>query len=264
MKQIVGLFFLTCIQVTASAQILKVNKGSLLLDSASVVIGKMGLNFNIHNRSATSEQEIIFVGLNGTTDIVYLSDKHAYISINNIHYYKSTGGPLSSNGYSHFRINILRKNKLSYEGFVQVQYDDGRNMPFRLLGGGGLRFNLIETKKTSVNMGVGGMRERENWKMIEEERSLVEKGMWKTSDYIGINTVFNDIVSFHLIAYYQGGWDSDDSVFRNRISGDFQFAVKVTDKLSFVTNFTSQYEDKPIIPIKNMVYTLTNGINWNF
>lgn len=109
MKQIVGLFFLICIQVTASAQILKVDKGSLLLDSSSVLIGKMGLNFNIHNRSATSEEEIVFVGLNGTTDIVYLSDQHAYISINNIHYFKSTGGPLSSNGYSHFRVNLLRK-----------------------------------------------------------------------------------------------------------------------------------------------------------
>lgn len=137
-------------------------------------------------------------------------------------------------------------------------------MPFRLLGGGGFRINLIETKRTSVNLGVGGMRERENWKMTNEERSIIEKGMWKTSDYIGINTEFNDIVSFYLIAYYQGGWDSDASVFRNRISGDFQFSIKVTDKLSFVTNFTSQYEDKPIIPIKKMVYTLTNGISWNF
>ncbi|MBK8292162.1 MAG: hypothetical protein IPK96_15740 [Flammeovirgaceae bacterium] len=42
------------------------------------------------------------------------------------------------------------------------------------------------------------------------------------------------------------------------------FVVKVTDKISFVTSFTFQYENKPIIPIRGFVYSLNNGIVWKF
>lgn len=263
MKKLIT-FILVVVSHLGFSQILKVDKGSLLLDSTKILIGNLGLNFNVNNRSTTVETPATFVGLTGTSDVVYLSDKHAYIIITSINYFKSTGGPLISTGYAHGRVNLLRKNKLSYELYTQIQYDDGRNMPFRLLGGGGIRVNVLETKKSSVHFGMGIMREHENWKAIQLDNSIIEKRIWKTSDYLGINTVFNEIVSLHLIAYYQGGWDEDAKVFRNRVSGDFQFQVKVTDKLSFLTNFTAQYEDKPIIPINNFVYSLTNGLAWKF
>lgn len=248
----------------SSAQILKVDKGSLLLDSSKVLIGSIGLNFNVHNRSATSEKEITFIGLTGTTDVVYLSEKHAYISINNVHYFKSTGGPLSSNGFSHLRVNFLRKHHLSFETFTQVQYDDGRNMPFRFLMGGGIRFRLLESTKSSLRFGVGAMSETERWKAIQLDNSVISKHTIKTSDYIGFETKFNDQVDLHLIVYYQGGLDADDDVFRNRVSGDVQFQIRITDKLSFINSFSCQYEDRPIIPIKKLVYSLTNGLNWKF
>ncbi|HRW99241.1 MAG TPA: DUF481 domain-containing protein [Cyclobacteriaceae bacterium] len=248
----------------SKGQILKVDKGSLLLDSSKITIGNLGLNFNIHNRSATAEEEITFVGLTATSDVVYLSKKHAYISINNVHYNKATGGPLSSNGYSHLRTNFLRKQKFSYESFLQVQYDDGRNMPFRFLIGGGLRLRVLESAGTNVHLGLGAMQEMERWKSFVDNDPIIEKNILKTSDYIGITTKLSEQVNFHLIAYYQGGMDTQADVFRNRISGDFQLQVMITDRLSMTTSFSCQYEDKPIIPIKKTVYSVTNGLLWKF
>lgn len=246
------------------AQILKVDKGSLLLDSSKVMIGNIGLNFNVHNRSATSDQEITFVGLTGATDVVYLTNKHAFISINNIHYFKSTGGPLTSNGYSHLRVNFLRKHHLSFETFTQLQYDDGRNMPFRYLIGGGIRLRLLESTKSSLRFGLGIMSETERWKQVQLDNSSISKHIIKTSDYVGFETKFNDQMDLHLIFYYQGGRDTEDDVFRNRVSGDLQFQIKITNKLSFVNSYSYQYEDKPIIPIRKFVYSLTNGLMWRF
>ncbi|MCB0487686.1 MAG: DUF481 domain-containing protein [Cyclobacteriaceae bacterium] len=264
MKKVPLVFIIFLYAIASEGQILKVDKGSLLLDSSKITIGNLGLNFNVHNRSATAEEEITFVGLTATSDIVYLSKKHAYISINNIHYNKATGGPLSSNGYSHLRANFLRKRMFSYETFLQVQYDDGRNMPFRFLIGGGLRLRLLESAGTTLHFGLGAMHETERWKSFVDGDPIIEKNIIKTSDYIGITTKLSEQVNLHLIAYYQGGMDMQDDVFRNRISGDFQFQIMITDRLSMTTSFSCQYEDKPIIPIKKTVYSVTNGLLWKF
>jgi hypothetical protein len=264
MKGRIFLLFIIHVTFLSSAQILKVDKGSLLLDSARILIGNVGLNFDIHNRSATSEKEITFVGLKGTSDIVYLSEKHAYISINTIQYFKSTGGPLTSNGYSHFRVNFLRMRKLSYETYTQVQYDDGRSMPFRFLYGGGIRLRLKESKKISAHAGIGIMNELEHWKNISTDNSINQKQILKTSDYIGATLQLTDYASIMLTLFYQGGLDNKDDVFRNRVSSDFQLKIKMTNKISFLASCTFQYEDKPIIPIRKLVYSVHNGLMWNF
>lgn len=248
----------------ATAQILKVDKGSLDADSSGYFLGSIDANFNLNNRSTTADQEVIFKGLNANADLVYMSKKHAYILINNLNYFTSTGGPLISTGYIHFRTNFLRKKKLSYELFTQIQYDDGRNMPFRYLTGGGIKYKLIDSEDGELYIGLGIMNEEEHWKSISVQDNIIEKNIWKTSDYISAKIKFNEFVNFNLITYYQGGFDSDSKVFRNRISGDAVLTVKISDRLAFLTSFTAQYEDKPIIPINNFVYSLTNGLKWSF
>ncbi|MBL6447369.1 DUF481 domain-containing protein [Fulvivirga sp. 29W222] len=250
--------------LNVNGQILKVDKGSIDSDSSKYFIGNVNFNFNLNNRSATAEKNITFTGLEANADLVYIADKHAYILINKINYFKSTGGPMISTGYAHFRINFLRKRTVSYELFSQVQYDDGRMMPLRFLQGGGFKFRISSTEKSEVFFGVGAMYEEEHWKSVTEDGTIIEKELWKTSDYINGKFDFNDHVSFDVILYYQGGYDREGEIFRNRLSGDAVLSMQLTDKLSFLTSFSAQYEDKPIIPINNFVYSLTNGLKWSF
>ncbi|GAA0893831.1 hypothetical protein GCM10009122_35110 [Fulvivirga kasyanovii] len=264
MKKSVFVLALIFTTLNVSAQILKVDKGSIDSDSSNYFMGNINFNFNLNNRSATAEKEITFTGLEANADIVYVAEKHAYILINKINYFKSTGGPLISTGYAHFRVNFLRKRIMSYELFSQIQYDDGRMMPLRFLQGGGLKFRLSSTEKSKIYLGIGGMYEEEHWKSVTEEDVIIEKELWKTSDYINGKFNFNDHVSFDVILYYQGGYDGESEVFRNRFSGDAVLSMQLTDKLSFLTSFSAQYEDKPIIPINNFVYSLTNGLKWSF
>jgi hypothetical protein len=261
------LFILLAIALSSAltnAQILKVDKGSIDVDSSGYFIGSIDANFNINNRSTTAEQEVVFKGFDGSADLVYVSEKHAYILINNINYFTSTGGPLISTGYAHFRANFLRKKIMSYELFTQIQYDNGRNMPRRFLQGAGLKFNMMKSRKSELFIGIGIMHEQETWKLVKLDNQLIEKTIWKTSDYISAKIELNEFVDFNLITYYQGGYDNDSDVFRNRISGDAVLTVKFNDRLSFLTSFVAQYEDKPIININPWVYSLTNGLKWNF
>ncbi len=262
MKYLVALLLL--ITQVSMAQILKVDKEDIDSDSSDYWMGSLNLDFNINNRSTTIDQEVTFRGLVAHGDLVYLSQSNAYILISTINYFKSTGGPLISTGYVHFRVNWLRRRKLSYENYAQIQYDDGRRMPYRFLNGVGLRVNLKHQNKLKLHAGTGVMYELERWKSLEEGIGTIEKQILKNSTYLSGQFIFNDFVGLDLITYYQGGHDSDSDLFRNRVSGDAVFKVKISERLSFLTNFSLQYEDRPIIPINNFVYSLTNGLKWNF
>ncbi|MEQ8470252.1 MAG: hypothetical protein RIC35_03665 [Marinoscillum sp.] len=246
------------------AQILKVDKGSVTSDSSNYLTGSINLDFNLNNKSATAEQSITYTGLEADADLVYVGEKHAYILINQLNYFKTTTGPLFSTGFAHFRVNFLRKQTLSYELFTQIQYDEGRKMPLRILNGGNLRFTFLQNRKAKLFLGVGMMYEKERWKMLEDESIIIEKDLIKSTNYINYKQKVNDNVDLNLITYYQGGYDQQDEVFRNRISGQAVLNIKLTDLLSFNTSFTAQYEDKPIIPINNFVYSLTNGFKFSF
>ncbi len=248
----------------STAQILKVDKGSISADSSRYFLGSLDFNFNLNNRSTTKEREITFRGLTAAGDLAYISKQHAYILINNINYFSSTGGPFISTGYAHFRWNLLRKTKISYEIFSQIQYDEGRNMPLRLLQGGGLRYQLKEKGKVTLYIGTGAMHEKERWNSLTVENTSIIKEIWKTSNYINAKTKVNEHVDFDGILYYQAGFDARDELFRNRISGDLSLSMSLNDRLYFTTNFTGQFEDKPIIPINRLVYALTNGLRLSF
>ncbi|MEM9858340.1 MAG: hypothetical protein AAF843_13325 [Bacteroidota bacterium] len=250
--------------IVSISQILKVDKEDIDSDSAKYWMGSVNIDFNVNNRSTTNAEEVVFRGLVAHGDLVYLSEHHAYILINTINYFKSTGGPLISTGYAHFRINFLRKRKLSYESFTQIQYDDGRRMPYRFLNGGGVRLNVNKDEEVKIHAGTGVMIESERWRPLDNEQMAIERNIVKNSSYISSQFTFNDFVSFDLIAYYQGGFDAESDIFRSRISGDALLKVKVTERLSFLTNFSLQYEDRPLIPINNLVYSLTNGLKWDF
>ena len=256
-------FLLITLAISANGQILKVDKGELDSDSSNYFIGNINVDFNMNNRSSSADEDVTFTGFNGKSDLVYLGEKHAYILINNLNYFKSTGGPLISTGYTHLRVNFLRKKKLSYESFAQIQYDDGRNMPLRRLLGGGIRYRIFNTTNSQLHVGSGIMNEYEEWRQTEPDL-LIEKEIWKNSSYIGFDTNINEMVSFNGIAFFQGGMDTDSDIFRSRFSGDVSLSFVLTNNLSFNTSFSFQYEDRPIIRINNWVYSLTNGIKWEF
>ncbi|MDQ3535852.1 MAG: hypothetical protein M3421_09540, partial [Bacteroidota bacterium] len=64
--------------------------------------------------------------------------------------------------------------------------------------------------------------------------------------------------------YYQVGYDKVVNLFRQRISGEANINVKISQKISMKTSFTSTYENHPIVPIRKFIYTLLNGIEVNF
>lgn len=261
------LTLLIILQFSASlkAQILKVNKGNLSADSSGYFMGNLTFDMNINNQSATADNNIVFRGITAGSDLVRVADRNAYILINKLNYFKSTGGPLISTGFAHLRVVFERKDPLSYLSFTQFQYDQGRKMPFRGLVGAGIQYALIRTGNAGLVISTGLMHEQEKWKSLETDGLIIEKNLWKSTNFISGNLTFGESGTvLNTTVYYQVGRDAEADLYRNRVSGDLSLTFGLSDKLSFSVNFTLQYENRPIIPINNFVYSLTNGLKWSF
>ena len=252
------------------AQILNVEKTRIKGDSANYFLGNIGVDFNVNNRNLDDDGSAsYFVSINATSDVGYLSRYHSFFLLSQFQYNATSQEAINSTGYGHLRSAFLRQQKLSYETFAQLQYDQGRGMVSRGLIGGGLRIRIYEQKRSNLYVGVGAMREREEWEVplndnLEVTDQTVTINLWKSSNYLTTYVSLNSNVSFNAITYFQTGYDTDIGLFRHRVSLDANLLINITSRLAFRTTAGFTYENRPIVPIAQLVYSVTNGVQVSF
>ncbi|WP_242919089.1 DUF481 domain-containing protein [Pontibacter liquoris] len=268
-------FLILCFSFTffqpAQAQILNIERARVEQDSANYLTGKLGVNFSMFNRNAGKSNPNNYLQLTFHGNLAYVSSQNSYLLLNDYNYLlvnydsKEQRNTVASTGYSHFRINFLRKRKLSYEVFTQVQTDKARGLELRTLAGGGLRLALLRENDVSLFAGTGLMHEHEEWEDLEQEGTNLQiADLLKSTNYVSTRVKFNDQLSTESIVYYQFGYDPGIRRMRNRVSGDVSLNVKLNSRLSFLTNFNCTFEDRPIVPVTKFVYALTNGLQVQF
>ncbi|MEJ8756653.1 DUF481 domain-containing protein [Pontibacter sp. H259] len=251
------------------AQILNIERARVEQDSSNYIIGKAGLNFSMFNRNAGKNNPNNFLQLTFNGDVAYISAKHSYLFLNYYNYLlinydnEVQRNTVASNGFTHFRINLERKRKLSYELFTQLQTDKARGLDLRTLAGAGVRLALIRRESNNLYLGSGVMHEHETWQSPEEDKTI-KSDLPKLTNYLSSKTTLNSHVTIEGIVYYQTGYDKSITTFRNRISGDTNLLFKLNNTLAFKTGFNCTYEDEPIVPVTRFVYAITNGIQLNF
>ncbi|MBX0332033.1 DUF481 domain-containing protein [Pontibacter sp. HSC-14F20] len=254
----------------ADAQILNIERSRIERDTVDFLTGKAGLNFSMFNRNAGRDNPNNFLQLTFNGDLAYISKKHTYLFLNYYNYLlvnydsRELRNTVASNGYSHFRVNLMSRHKLSYELFTQYQADMARGLERRILTGGGVRWLLFRTDNTSWFAGSGLMHEHESWKDPEQEGVTRVSDLLKSSNYISLRSKLSEQVETNNIAYFQTGYDPEISRFRNRISGDLGLTVKLIGRVSMRTNFNFTYEDRPIVPVTRFIYAITNGLQVDF
>ncbi len=256
--------------ITADAQILNIERARVEQDSSNYFTGKAGVNFSMFNRNAGKDNPNNFLQLTFNSDAAYISVKHSYLLLTYYNYLlinydsKAERNTIASNGFAHLRVNLQRKQRLSYELFTQVQSDRARGLELRGLAGAGLRYAILRKEKTNLFIGSGLMHEYEKWQSPEEGEGILTSNLPKLTNYISNKSVLNSHITTEAIVYYQTGYDNKIEAFRNRVSGDAYLLFKLNNTLSFRTGFNCTFEDKPIVPVTRFVYAITNGIQVNF
>ncbi|UXP31474.1 DUF481 domain-containing protein [Reichenbachiella agarivorans] len=252
------------ISISTQAQILNVNKLDVTTDSSRYTFGGIEFFFETDNRSPTPEESAKLLTIESAVDIVYVSDLHAYYLAGELNYYEATGDPVISTGFIHYRTNLMRKNRLSYEVYTQASFDASRRLDFRGIVGGGIKYRIYKTPEFEMDFGTGAFYEHEKWETFDEISQIVSVSFWKSSSYLKSNLELSDAANLSFITFYQVGYDWDIDAFRHRISGELQLNFNITSHFSFVVEGSIHYEDKPIIDINKTVYGIKNGLAYTF
>lgn len=200
-----------------------------------------------------------FINISSQANLARYGETNAIWLINFLNYSAITGDAFIRTGYSHLRSSWGYKKKLAVEVFAQGQYDRGRGLQSRWLGGGGLRYNLVNGENTELHAGLGAMYEYEHWLAPETDANVFANYL-KSTNYLSLNLQLNDQVLFRVTQYYQVGYDQDLSIWRHRLSLDAQLRIALSEHLAFRTSLDASYESAPIVPIMKTVYYINNGI----
>lgn len=245
-----------------SAQILNMEKLRMEQDTAKHFLSKATIGLTANNRSGAEDEPAHLFAFNFDINLMFYPGKHAYILVSKFDYLKVNKEGLMNYGYLHARSNFLRKRRFNYETFVQYSFDNARGLDTRWIFGGGIRHDIFKTDKTTFLFGVGGMFEQEKWRYPLTDR-FVQANLFKSSNYLSLQSAINEYIDLNLVNYYQTGYDSTIEGFRNRLSVSLILNAKLTERLSLTNSFDLAYEDKPVVPITKLIYTLKTGISIN-
>jgi len=248
-----------------TGQILRLDKNHLESDSAGYLALAAEASFSLDNRSVSPSEKLVYTRLYSKADLLYVSNRHAYILINSIEYQSSSNATPFSTGFTHFRVNFRRQHKVSYETYAQLQYDEVRRMQLRTLAGGGVRFTAIDEEGFDVHLGSGLMYEIEKWRAVENEPSSdFYKAIPKLSNYIGVEFELSKHVRLNLWGLFQTGYDDQDQLWRNRYAVEVALNFIVSKRVIWLNRFAYFYDAQPVIAINPAFSQLMNGLRINF
>lgn len=256
MKQFI-LPALLLLTTSAYSQILNVEKFRLDKDTAKVWLGNAGLGLSL------KKQQNSVYSLNSSLNAVYLSEKHSYMSLNYIKFVRVESTNVLSEGYAHGRINLFRRKSLSYEPFIQYQYDAGRGLLWRELYGFTFRYRVVAKEKFRMAVNTGAMYEHELWEgevirfRDNGAENRAETNFIKSTSNLTLRGDLAKNVTVFFVTYYQARFER---FFAPRIISDVQLQFKVNQYIGFNLQFVSTYDALPPIVGNDFVYTLSNNL----
>ncbi|MEZ4859096.1 MAG: DUF481 domain-containing protein [Flavobacteriaceae bacterium] len=247
MKELTILFlFIT--QISFS-QILNVESLRKVTDTSGWS-GAVGLTFEL-KRNAND-----FVSLGSDIHIQYKMNKHLVLFKNDVAFQKIEGENFDNSLVSHFRYNYRFHKKISWEAFVQGQYNKVNLINFRGLMGTGPRFKLTSSEKYKFYLGTLAMFEYE-----EVDDGTPFQRNFRGSSYLSFSMYPTERVSLVSTTYYQPRFNQFSDY---RISSETAFLVTVFKNFGLEINYLFTYDTFPAIGIPKSQYRFNTGFTYSF
>ena len=237
------------------AQLLNIEQEKMEKDTAELFLGNLSFTLNVIQQGAK------FADFNWVNDVVYLSEKHAYIAITDIDFIKADKERVISDAYLHGRVNFRRKKSVGYDAFAQYQYDLSRGLEDRVITGTGGRFKIKGGDHFTLLFGPGIMYEKEQWRTPVDTGLVKTFQYLKTSSYLSVQEKLAENVDLYAVFYYQARLDR---FAQHRVTGEANVNFKINKHLNLLMKANVLYDEKPVVPINKLVYSYTTGITVSF
>ncbi len=245
---------ITIAQISASAQVVNVERHRITADTVNILTGGLGIGLNI------SQNKSHIVRLNNSADLTYVSRKHDYILLGRNNFLRVEGENVLNDGFIHLRTVLFRDNRFAPELFLQAQYNLDWGLKRRTLAGTAIRIRFSHTDTFSAYASTGLMYENEIWEdrneMMREVLSLI-----KSTTSFNIRGKITENLDLAAISYYQA---RPDHYFKPRFTSDWQMRFRISDNLRFVFQFVSTYDSNPPLNSIDFIYSIYNIIEVRF
>lgn len=209
------------------------------------------------------EQEKVARSAFGESQFYYTQKKLAYLVVGEFEYESVSGDNFWQEGLLHGRIQLNRKNKISYEVLGQAQTDLGRGLKNRYFVGGDIRFNFLEKKTFELYAASGLIHEWQSWLVASDENEYIQTddASLKMNNYLAFRLSTNKKISLSAVSYLQFPFaDLADQ----RIVFDGTMQLKVTKNGGVKVRYTLIHELKPISPYARRNQYLKAMVYYNF
>lgn len=242
------LFFILGLPIALFSQVINIENKRFLNDSNGFV-GRSDLNFNINQNT----QQVMTFGVN--VHAQYQHNKHRLLAISDIAFIKAAEQDFVNNGYQHLRYSYKMLNRLTWENFVQAQYNLVLKLDKRYLAGSGPRFKIVKHKNLRIYLGTAYMYEFQS-----QDKEKIIQYNHRSSSYVTFNIDFNKF-DFTSTTFYQPLLSNFSNY---RLATDSNIEISLNNHLNYRVGFNLLYDTNQPPGVPELVYALKNGLSFKF
>ncbi len=180
--------------------------------------------------------------------IQYKQGLKNYLILSDLKIIKKNQEDLINKGAIHLRYikQIKDSVDISYEVFVQTQFNAVQKINQRSLLGGDFRFKIVGNDTINFNLGTGAMLEYEVSTLDTYATAI------RFTNYVSFNWIISQAWKFKLITYYQ---PKVNEISDYRLSNESSLSYQISKQFSIVGVFNGLFDSSPIEGIPNQIYT---------
>lgn len=240
--------FFALFVIVNKAQVINI-EGKRFLNDTNGFVGRSDLNFNI----TQNIKQVLNLGIN--VHVQYKHNKHRVLAISDLAIIKAADQDFQNTGYQHLRYSYKLHKLITWESFVQGQYNKVLLLDKRYLAGTGPRFRLLKEKHLRIYMATMYMYEFQS-----QANETIIQNNHRLNSYLTFNIDF-DKFDFTSTSFYQPLL-SDFSNYR--IASDNNIDLSINNHFNFRIGLNLLYDVKQPPGVPPLVYIFRNGISFRF
>lgn len=232
----------------AQSQVINIESKRFLNDTNGLV-GRVDLQLNINQ----NVQQVLQSGIN--VHVQYRKNKTRLLLISDLAFIKAGQQNFVNAGYQHIRYNYKVLPKVTWEAFVQAQYNRVLLLESRYAGGTGPRVRLVKTTKFRLYGAV--------LYLYEVEKRIPETFLQynhRASNYVSLSWTLKSAELIGTVFYQPNLRDFSDY----RMAGDVALELNITSKLLFKSALNFLYDTRQPVGVPALTYLLRNGLSYKF
>lgn len=171
-------------------------------------------------------------------------------------------------GYLHFRWRHMYKDPPHIESYIQYNWDEVIGLKHRMVSGTNVRYSLWHKSMSDITFATGIMYETELWGYNAVDSLRIPSNPIdartiniKNNNYVKWEGRVSEGSNVTVAVFYQSKFNH---FLKPRISGNINFDTKISNHFSLGIKFTGTYDSKPVVPIFNFYYSISNNLIYNF